>query len=191
MRRLLLALFPAAWRRRYGDELRALLDETGLGPGEALDLARTGVRLRIAAIARGIMNGGVEMVIGPAWRHPTAWALVGALIVAPTLVFLLLSSLAYELGLSSLTSLMEPINEVLQGSRPLDLLLVVAPILALVAAIAPLLRLELRGGADGGREAVVGLRLRAVNLLVIGVALVVGGFLVSHIVVESVLQLGA
>jgi hypothetical protein len=191
VRRLLLGLFPAAWRRRYGDELRALLDETGLGPGDALDLARTGIRLRITAIARGVMNGGFEMVIGPAWRHPTAWAVVGALMVTPTLVFLLLSALAYELGISSLASLMEPINEVLQGARPLDLLLVGAPVFALVTAMAPLLRLELRGGSDGGREAVLGLRLRAVNLVVVGVAVMVGGFLLSHIVVESVLQLGA
>jgi hypothetical protein len=34
--RLALALYPPAWRARYGDEVRALLDETGAGNGQSL-----------------------------------------------------------------------------------------------------------------------------------------------------------
>jgi hypothetical protein len=36
--RLLVALYPLGWRRRYGEEMRALLDETGVRPRAALDL---------------------------------------------------------------------------------------------------------------------------------------------------------
>ncbi len=35
MKRLLLGIYPARWRERYGDELLALVDETGLAPRES------------------------------------------------------------------------------------------------------------------------------------------------------------
>ncbi len=131
------------------------------------------------------------MVIGPAWRHPTGWALAGAAVLAPTLIFVGMSYLTYELGLSGLSALMEPVNEAMNRMRPLDLLLIAAPLVALLAAVVPLLRLELRrdAGADA-TEAVIGLRLRAANLLVGFLALAVAGLLVAHIVVESVLRIG-
>lgn len=191
MKRLLLRAYPAAWRKRYGDELLALMDETGFGPREALDLLRSGFRLRAARLRDAITDGGVQMVIGPAWRHPTGWAVAGAVIVAPTLLMVGLSMVTYELGLSGLTAFMEPVNNLLQRVRPLDLALVLSPGVALLAALVPLLRLELRGGASGEREAVLGLRLRVPNLLVGLLSLGVFGLLVWHIVVESVLQVGA
>lgn len=40
MRRALLALYPRAWRERYGPEIEALLDESGLGVRAAADLLR-------------------------------------------------------------------------------------------------------------------------------------------------------
>jgi hypothetical protein len=191
MRRLLVRVYPRAWRERYGEELLELLDETGFGPREAFDLLRSAVRLRAGAARDALVDGGYEMVIGPAWRHPTGWAVAGAVIIAPTLVMVGLSVLTYELGQTSLTAFMEPVNNVLQRVRPLDLALVVSPVLALLAAVVPLLRLELRDGGTGEREALLGLRLRVPNLLVGLLSLAVGGMLVWHIVVESVLQVGA
>jgi len=191
MKRLLLRLYPARWRERYGDELLALVDEAGFGPRAALDMARGGMRERVHALRRAIVQGGAEMVIGPAWRHPTGWALVAALVLAPTLLLVGMSYLTYELGLSGLAAMMEPVNDAINRVRPLDLLLVAAPLIALLVALVPLLRLELRRGAEvGTTEAVVGLRLRAANLLVGLAALAVGGLLLGHIVVESVLQIG-
>ena len=46
-------------------------------------------------------------------------------------------------------------------------------------------------GIADGREAVFGLRLKAFNVIVVLLALLVGGLLVGHIVFESVLQVGA
>lgn len=189
MRRLLLRLYPRRWRERYEDELVALLDETGIGPREAADLVRGGVAERGVELRRSMAQGGAQVVIGPAWRHPTVWALGGAALVSPTLLFVAMSYLAYQLGLSGLTGVMDPVNDALNRLRPLDLLLVAAPVAALLAAAAPLLRLELRR-ADAGNEVILRLRLRPLNLLVGAVALVVGGFLVMHIVVESVLRIG-
>ena len=74
--------------------------------------------------------------------------------------------------------------------RAVDLLLVLAPALAAMAAIAPLLRLgwERR---DGTLQAVVTVRALALNVVVGMLAIGLGGLLVWHIVVESVLQAGA
>ena len=38
--RWLVRLYPPAWRRRYEDEFRAVLEERGVGPSVALDVAR-------------------------------------------------------------------------------------------------------------------------------------------------------
>jgi len=38
MRRLLIRLYPAAWRSRYGDEFEALLEERPLGPFDVADV---------------------------------------------------------------------------------------------------------------------------------------------------------
>jgi len=40
MKEWLLRLYPLAWRRRYGDEFLALLDDTGVSPLTILDCAR-------------------------------------------------------------------------------------------------------------------------------------------------------
>jgi cytochrome b6-f complex iron-sulfur subunit len=44
--RWLLRLYPRAWRERYGEELLALIEETGLSVGAAVDLLRAAVDAR-------------------------------------------------------------------------------------------------------------------------------------------------
>ena len=189
MIRLLLWLYPAAWRRRYGDELAELVDGTGLDVPTMIDMVRGAMRERGRALRAGV-TGGEVMVIGPAWRHPTAWALAALAIVAPTLLFVAASMLAYQLGFVSLQGVMEPVTAWLDGWRIVDLLLVVSPMVALVAAIAPLVRVEARH-RDEDREVVLALRMRALNLLIGVLAIGIGGLLVWHILAESVLRLGA
>jgi hypothetical protein len=186
---LLLRLYPRAWRARYGAELRDLVDESGLTPAAAVDVAR-GALNEWAVVARDALNGGANMIIGPAWRHPRSWALMGLALLAPTMLFTLLSIVTYQLGASGLTGLMDPVNRWLNGERGLDLILVAAPVIALLLTAAPLVRIELRT-SDSGREAVLGLRLRALNVAVGLLALLIGGLLAGHIVFESVLELGA
>ena len=65
-----------------------------------------------------------------------------------------------------------------------------SPVVALLFALSPLVRLELRPG-ESGSEAVVGLRLRLGNLVVGGLALVIGGLLAWHVVFESLAERGA
>lgn len=185
---LLLRLYPRAWRERYGEELSDLIDETGLTPRVAVDVARGAAR-EWTSQARLALAGGGTMVIGPAWRHPQMWALAAFVILAPTALFVLLSILAYQLGATWLVGFMEPVTRWLQSVRIVDLILVVAPGIALLIAAAPLVRLELHRDA-AGREAVVGVRLKAANVAIGLLALLIGVLLVDHILAESVLQVG-
>lgn len=189
MTRLLLRLYPRAWRERYGAELSDLITDTGLSPVVAWDVARGAAREWTSA-ARTAVEGGATVVIGPAWRHPTLWAGVALLVLAPTAAMVVLSILAYQLGATGLVSTMEPITRWLNGQRLLDVVLVSAPAVAFLLAAAPLLRLELRK-SDAGREAVLGVRLRAINVVIGLVALAIGGLLVGHILAETVLRVGA
>ncbi|HKO32573.1 MAG TPA: hypothetical protein VJY85_02400 [Candidatus Limnocylindria bacterium] len=187
--RLLLRCYPPAWRERYGDELLDLISDVPLTPRALIDVASSGIALR-AHIARRALQGDTVVTIRPAWRHPTAFAVIGALLILPTLFLVASSLLAYELDLTAVRSFVAPIQAALTSVRAVDLLLVLAPALALVAAIAPLLRLgwERR---DGTLQAVIVVRALALNVAVGLVAIVLGGVLVWHIVVESVMQAGA
>jgi len=185
---LLLRLYPRVWRERYGDELADLIDSTGLTPRVAFDVARAAANER-ASTARLALAGGGAMVIGPAYRHPNAWALAALAILAPTLAFVCLSILAYQLGATGLVPLMEPINAWLNSVRFADIVLVASPPLALLLAAAPLLKLDLRRG-ERSASAVIDLRLLALNVLVGLLAIVVSVVLVGHILAESVPQVG-
>jgi len=187
--RLLLLCYPAAWRARYGVELLDLAADVPLSWRVAFDLASNGLALRVRAIRRA-MQGDTAMTIRPAWRHPTAFAVAGALLLLPTFFFVASSLLAYELDLSAVRELVAPIQAAMTSVRPLDLFLVLAPGLAALAAIAPLLRFgwERR---DGTLQAVLTVRALALNVVIGLLAVGIGGILVWHIVVESVLQAGA
>jgi len=186
--RLLLCCYPAAWRRRYGHELADLIESGPMSPRIAVDVASAGFRQRWHA-ARLAVTGGTVMTIGPAWRHPTAFALFGAILLLPTFAFVGASLLGYELGISAVRGVIEPVSEAMNRWRVVDLLLVAAPPLAFVAAVAPLIRFGVER-RDGAYEAVVAVRTRLLNVVIGLVALLLAGLLVWHIVVESVLQLG-
>jgi hypothetical protein len=188
MTRLLLRFFPRAWRERYGDELIDLVADTGLTPRAAADIARSGVRER-ARSANEALDGGVQMILGPAWRHPTAWAVVGAIVLIPTAFFVVLSMLVYQFGVTGLSAVADPINAWLNSQRYLDLALVVSPAIAAFFAGVPLVRIGLTRSASGS-EASLAVRLRVANLAVVMVGLAIASLLVLHIVFESVMQVG-
>lgn len=76
MSRLLVRLFPAGWRARYGDEFEALLDERPLGPFDVADVllsaidshVRSRAGSRAAGQARGaamtLRSGGIAAILG-------------------------------------------------------------------------------------------------------------------------------
>jgi hypothetical protein len=181
MTRLLMRFFPPAWRARYGEELTELVTETGLTPRVAADLARAGTTERVRA-ARAALNGGTSMTFGPGWRHPTAWAVAGALVLLPIVYFLVIGALGAPIS---------PIDSVLNTQRYLDLALLISPAVAALLAAVPLVRLGFTKVEGGGSEVSLSVRLRAANVAVVVVGLGIACFLVGHIVFESVLRLGS
>jgi hypothetical protein len=57
--RLALALYPLAYRRRYGDEMEALIEDSGTSPASVLDLVRGALRAHLRP------EPGVEAELGP------------------------------------------------------------------------------------------------------------------------------
>ena len=84
MNALLIRLYPAPWRARYGDEFAALLEERPLGPLDVADIllgafdAQLRLRGKETGIARGkgflmsLRLGGIAAVLGAA-----LWAMAG------------------------------------------------------------------------------------------------------------------
>jgi hypothetical protein len=189
----ILRLYPSAWRRRYGEELSDLLDEMPSTPAATLDLLRGAATLHTRALLdrvapRLIAAGGPPMPSHPLQRHPTASALLAALIAAPTAVFVTLSVLAYQLELPGMQAWLEPFMDGLQQApRIVDFFLLGAPLLAFLLAALPLIGLRLER-IDGELRITFALRARTLNLLVITGCLLVGGFLAWHVVIEFLLE---
>ena len=47
LQQILLAFYPRSWRDRYGEEYCALLEDTGMSPWVAFDVARSALSLRL------------------------------------------------------------------------------------------------------------------------------------------------
>jgi hypothetical protein len=179
---LVLRAFPASWRKRYGDELRQLVADVGLSLPIALDLVRAGIVERGRAMHVSL-NGGISMVVGPAWRHPTGLAVTALFLLLPSALFVALSILAYQVGVAALAQAMDPLSRWLQSQPLADLVILAGPPLALALAALPLVRLDLRA-SETGREAVVAVRMRIANTIVSMLALAVGSVLVAYFFAE-------
>ena len=185
----ILRLYPSAWRRRYGEELSDLLDEIPSTAATTLDLVRGAATLHMRALIdrvapRMLPAGGAPMPTHPLQRHPTAWALVAVLVAAPTATFVTLSFLAYQLGVPGMQAWLDPFVVGLQQAPWIvDLLLGAAPFIAFVLAALPLVGLRLER-ADGELRVTLGMRARALNIIVLALCVVVGGALVNYLLVE-------
>ena len=189
----ILRLYPSAWRRRYGAELNDLVDEMPATPGTSLDLLRGAATLHIRALLdrvapRMVPAGGPPMPTHPLQRHPTATALIAALITAPTVVFVALSFLAYQLELPGMQDWLQPFMDGLaKAPRIVDLFLLGAPFLAFLIAALPLIGLRAER-VEGELRITLALQARTLNLIVLAVCVLVGGFLASHILFEFLFE---
>ena len=178
MIRILLLLYPRAWRQRYGDEVAELVRAEGLRPGDVVDIARASIRERLRAASRAF-RGGTPM------RHPTAWAMAGLVLLLPTAAFVAGSLAAYQLGVAALRGPMDRVAASVGAVPALDLLLATAPLVAILLAALPLVR---PGPAPDGSQAaaVIHLRVRRANVAVIGLALALGAVLAWYVAGELV-----
>lgn len=180
--RVALRCYPSAWRERYADEVAALVDDADSGLRDAADLGR-------GALAQHL-DGGTPMRFEPAHRHPRSFAIAAAVVLLPTASIVAVSLLGHELGMSAVARVVDPFIASIDEYRVIDLALVVAPAVALLLAVLPLVDLRLERAAEGAALAV---RVRAAgwNLVVAAIAIGVGLLLVGHIVTEAVLEAGA
>ena len=189
----ILRLYPSAWRRRYGAELADLLEEMPATPATTADLLRGAMTLHVRAFLdrvapRQATAGGPPMPTHPLQRHPTTSARIAALIAAPTVIFVALSFLAYQLELPGMQTWLQPFMDGLaRAPRIVDLFLLGAPFLAFLIAALPLIGLRL-GRIDGELRVTLALRARTLNVIVLMVCVLVGGFLASHILVEFLFE---
>jgi len=79
MRRLLILLYPASWRVRYGDELAALMEDAPGGWRADFDLLKGAMKMRLSTqgawavlmgfVAAGALAGlGVSYLVTPMWE---------------------------------------------------------------------------------------------------------------------------
>ena len=180
--RLALRLHPTAWRARYAPEVDALIDDSDSSVAEAADLARSALRQHL--------SGGIPMRLEPAYRHPTGWAVAAAVLLLPTFVIVTLSLIGHELGITAVAAVTDPFMRWLDTAGPLDLAVVIAPVVAFLMAVAPLLDLRIER-IETSPAVAVRIRTLAVNLVVAAVALLTGAALFAYFVTEAVLHTGA
>lgn len=127
------------------------------------------------------------MLFHPFSRHPTLLAGLAFIVVLPTLALLTVSFLAYGIGLAPVARAWETFLNTTYVSRFADLFLLTAPFIAFAVAIVPCLGIGL--GRDNGEwRLTVAFRPRTWNLVVIGLCIVLGGFLAAHQVVEFLFE---
>ncbi len=179
----LLALYPRAWRERYGAEVEELLDGAPATPSTALDLARgaVGAHLRtIQAIRRSQTTGGPPMSFDWPQRHSTSIALLALLVTAPTLIVISLLAAASAVGSPDFSA---ALNGALQGwarSRIVDLFLITAPAVAVVLSVVSMLSGS-AGLEDGALRLALVVRPRRLPVVVLLVALALTAFWVGHL----------
>lgn len=62
MIRFLLAFYPRAWRRTYGEEFAALLEQTRLTPAAILDVLAQAAKVRANLHRSGLLVGAAALV---------------------------------------------------------------------------------------------------------------------------------
>jgi hypothetical protein len=198
-RRWLLRLYPPAWRRRYGEEFLALLEDVPFGRAIAIDVVRAAFLTRLrdwagrtapAARTRRLrmthttdpqapasMAWSREIAPGP-WQR--RFALLGFVLLLPTLSFLFLVLLKYGMGIAAPFDRAEPFFL----NRAVELFTVAAPWLAFVLSTSPTVRFRI-GWADGSLTGMLAINARPMNLLVSALSAAVIAVLVVYFLVEN------
>jgi hypothetical protein len=117
MTRLLVRLYPARWRDRYGDEFEALLNERPIGPFDVADILLGAIDARLhvlggeagrttaGRITMSIRVGGIAALIGaPLWAGAFAVARGDGGIGGAAAVLMITGSLALLVALAGLSA---------------------------------------------------------------------------------------
>jgi hypothetical protein len=182
--RLLLRVYPARWRDRYGEEFAALLEDTPATPSVIADAVGAAATLHVRAATQSLItSGGPAVTIDFGGWHSRTFAVLAILVALPTTVVLALSGLAYNLNLPGLAQAMDPFVRSLSVSKLLGLGLMSAPVLAFLIAVLPVLRFSIHR-ENGELMISFGIRGRALTLVAIALSLLLIAFFAMHSAAE-------
>ncbi|HUQ78056.1 MAG TPA: hypothetical protein VM427_04190 [Patescibacteria group bacterium] len=145
--RLVLFLYPSAWRKRYGAEINQLINDGRTSRADLVDL--------VAHVPiRSTIQGEASTMTRYLSAHPVAAGSIAFLVMIPSAALVAGSLLKYIGGISAPFDAIEPAMTPLLASPMGDKLLLLAPCAAFALAILPFARL--RVGRRHGRLAASG-----------------------------------
>lgn len=159
--RIALRLYPGGWRRRYGPEIRQLIDDGRASPADLLDLVSHAPLVTT-------FRGGTSAMNGHLSAHPIRIALVALAITLPTTLLVGVAVLKYVLGVPGPFDAVEPTMTPFVTHPIGETILVLAPYVAFGLAILPFTRLRLgwkEGRLAASAEAAVPLTSLTVGAL--------------------------
>jgi len=178
--RLLLRAYPPAWRRRYGSEYAALLEDVAPTPATIADAVGAGIAFRAKALSSSLLtSGGPAVTIDFGGWHARTFAALAILVALPTTLVLALSGLAYNLNMSGVVPAIDAIQRQIGGSRVVYLGLMAAPVLAFVIAVLPVLRFSVHR-EDGELMISFAIRGRGLTLVAVVLSLLLIAFFAGH-----------
>ncbi|TMB85556.1 MAG: hypothetical protein E6J39_00945 [Chloroflexi bacterium] len=182
--RLLVHAYPPSWRRRYGSEYAALLEDLPATLSAVSDAVRAGLAVRGRALSNALLSsGGPDVTIDFGGWQARTFALLAILVALPTTIVLALSALAYNVGVPGMATAIAPIQSQLLGSKLIGLGLMGAPVLAFVIAVLPVLRLSIQREA-GELMISFAIRGRALTLVAAVLSLLLIAFFAMHSATE-------
>jgi hypothetical protein len=147
-----LRLYPASWRRRYGRELEALIeDSTSVRWVDISDLATAALSERMHDLARrasASSHGGFRTMLEQPSRRPRTFALAAVAVLAPSACLVALAILKYVIGWAAPFDAIEPAAMRLIANPVGNIALALAPYVALLLAVVPVVRAHL-GWTEG------------------------------------------
>ena len=178
--RVLIRAYPPAWRRRYGTEYAALLEDVAPTPATIADAVGAGIALRAKAVSSSLLtSGGPAVTIDFGGWHARTFALLAILIALPTTLVLALSGLAYNLNFPGVAGAVEAIQSQIGSSRIVYLGLMAAPVVAFVIAVLPVLRFSIH--REGGELMIsFAIRGRRLTLVAVLLSLLLIAFFAGH-----------
>jgi hypothetical protein len=173
-----LRLYPASWRRRYAREVAALIeDSTSVRWVDISDLATAALSERMHDLARrasASSHGGFGTMLEQPSRRPRTFALAAVAVLAPSACFVVLAILKYVVGVAAPFDAIEPAAMPLIATPVGNAVLALAPYLALLLAVVPVVRAHL-GWTEGHLAGNVELSVPVANAVaaVLSLALIV------------------
>jgi hypothetical protein len=145
--RLALSMYPSAWRKRYGMEIKQLIEDGHTSSADLVDLIAH-------APIRSTIQGEAATMTRYLAAHPVTTGLVALIAMIPTAALVSASLLKYIGGISAPFDAIEPAMTPLVTNPLGEKFLLLAPYGAFAVAILPFVRVRL--GRRDGRLAGVG-----------------------------------